>query len=474
MRILLARACDPDINIFSNCPPLGILYLAGALRKRAPHHQVQIVDTMLRGIRPDDLVEQIRRERPDLVGLSVTTYDSLATHRIAKGMRERAPGIPLVVGGPYPTGQPDEVLADPNIDYVITGEGEETFADLVETLERGGDVATVAGLGWNRDGESRFNCARPAVDDPDTIPFPAWDLIDLPEYFRKPRFQLLYAKKEYMPIYTSRGCPYKCTFCHLMMGKEFRPRSVGNVLEEIRTLHDVHGVREFLVVDDIFNMELDRAKAICDAIVGAGLTDIRLSFPCGLRGDRMDTELLEKLRPLVYRLHYAVESGSPRIQKLVKKYLKLERLLEVVDETDRLGILTQGFFLFGFPTETREEIEQTIDYALESRFHTAQFMSVKAFPGTPIHDLAREEGVDLSYDPNQYAYIRADKPLNGMSSEEMGKIIQRAYRRFYFDSWRISRNLIRHPRKRQIFELIPMFLRRAYLSSYAATHGGVA
>ncbi len=474
MRILLVRACDPDINIFSNCPPLGILYLASALRARAPHHRVRIEDMMLHGIHPDELVEIIRRERPDLVGLSVTTYDSLATHRIAKGLRERAPGTQLVVGGPYPTGCPEEVLKDFNIDFIVTGEGEDTFCDLVETLERGGDVSRVAGLGWNRDGESRLNASRPPVDDPDELPFPAWDLLDVKEYYRKPRFQLLYEKKEYMPIYTSRGCPYRCTFCHLMMGKEFRPRSVGNVVEEVRTLHRVHGVREFLIVDDIFNLDLDRAKAIASAIVDSGLTDVRLSFPCGLRGDRMDTELLEKLQPIVYRLHYAVESASPRIQKLCKKHLKLDRLLEVVDETDRLGMLTQGFFLFGFPTETREEIEQTIEYALGSRFHTAQFMSVKAFPGTPIHDLAREMGVDLSYDPNQYAYIRADKPLNGMSPEEMGAIIQSAYRRFYFDAWRISRNLVRHPRKRQVFELIPMFVRRAFLSTYAATHGGVA
>jgi radical SAM superfamily enzyme YgiQ (UPF0313 family) len=307
------------------------------------------------------------------------------------------------------------------------------------------------------------NAPRAPIEDLDALPFPAWDLLDLRAYFSGIRFQMIYERPEYMLLFTSRGCSWKCTFCHDIFGKTFRARSPENVLAEITLLREKYGIREMLVVDDTFNLQRDRAKEILRGIIDRKL-DVRLNFPCGIRGDIVDGETLALMkRSGVYRLHYAIESGSPRLQKRMKKFAKLDKLKEIIAETDDREILTQGFFLFGFPTETWEEMEETVDYALSTRLHTAQFMVVKAFPGTGLWHEAKSLGIPVEYDTADYAYVKSRRPLNGVPEAAMEAFVRRAYRRFYFNPGRMTRTIRLHPKKMQLLRLAWLFSRRAIL-----------
>jgi len=461
-RILLVRACDPREYVFSTCPPLGILYLAAYARKTGGH-DVRILDMPLEGLGPEEALPRILAAEPDVLGISGTQFDLPAIRRLAVLVKAARPTQTIVVGGPATDGDPESVVADGNVDFAVIGEGEETFRHLLDELSGREDYASVPGLAWVPNGHPVRNAPRAPIEDLDALPFPAWDLLDLKKYFSGIRFQMIYERPEYMLLFTSRGCSWKCTFCHDIFGKTFRARSPENVLDEIALLRGTFGIREMLVVDDTFNLDRERAKAILRGIVERRL-DVRLNFPCGIRGDIVDGETLDLMkRSGVYRLHYAIESGSPRLQKRMRKHARLDRLKEIIAETDARDILTQGFFLFGFPTETWDEMEETVDYALSTRLHTAQFMVVKAFPGTGLWHEAKTLGIPVEYDTADYAYVKSRRPLNGVPEDAMERFVRGAYRRFYLDPKRMARCVRLHPRKAQMLRLAWLFARRAVL-----------
>ncbi|MBK7259204.1 MAG: radical SAM protein [Ignavibacteriae bacterium] len=165
---------------------------------------------------------------------------------------------------------------------------------------------------------------------------------------------------------TTRGCPYRCAYCHNILGKTFRVRSPEHVMREIRMIHDTYGITDFQVIDDIFNLDMDRAKKICDLIVGSRLP-LTLSFPNAIRSDRVDEELIDKMAAAGTKfISIAIETASPRLQRLIRKNLDLDRAFKAIDTITRVGIVTRGFFMIGFPTETEDEARQTIEYAKAS------------------------------------------------------------------------------------------------------------
>jgi anaerobic magnesium-protoporphyrin IX monomethyl ester cyclase len=283
------------------------------------------------------------------------------------------------------------------------------------------------------------------------MPYPAWDLIPVKKYFGKPMGDQLYHRPEIMTVVTSRSCPYSCIFCHNLFGRGFRARSATNVVDEIRTLHERYGVREIHVQDDIFNLDMDRAKEICRMIIENG-PKVFLAFPNGLRGDIMDDELIDLLyRAGARRVCYAVESGSLRIQKMLKKNLNLEKLAVTVRKTAAKGILIKGFFMIGFPTETHDEMMQTIRFARDNDFDTAGFNRVIPTKGTELYEMARELGMKAVFDYDDYSYDYSNINLSAVDNRTLEKTIRKAYFLFVAKPKRLLRLLWLFPRKRRIF-----------------------
>jgi hypothetical protein len=272
---------------------------------------------------------------------------------------------------------------------------------------------------------------------------------------------------------TTRGCPYRCLYCHSILGKAFRTRTPASVLAELRHLHDQYGITDFQIIDDNFNLDLPRAKTICDLIVASGMK-LTLSFPNAIRGDRVDEELIDKMAAAGTKfISYAVETGSPRLQKLIRKNLNLDQTFRAIEYTTATGIVTRGFFMLGFPTETVAEVERTIDFANASALCGATFFTVVYFPGTELYRLAQSMGYfqNGQYDV-QRDYVNVGKGPYDFDLDTLIALKQRAIASFAFARERVERALALLPGYFTQREMVGFFM--AYIVSSRASLGDIA
>jgi radical SAM superfamily enzyme YgiQ (UPF0313 family) len=340
-----------------------------------------------------------------------------------------------------------ELAALPGVDCCVIGEGEETFAELLPLLMARAPLGGVAGLCYREaDGSVVRTGSRASIEPLDRLPIPAWDLVDLQAYSDKVvsmNYGLM-AARPYAPIFTSRGCPYQCTYCHGVFGKRARFRSPASVLEEMALLVERYGVREFHIYDDIFNLHAGRAAEILDGIAARGW-NVKLAFPNGVRGDLLTAELLRRFRRAgTYLMCFAVETASPRLQKLVRKELDLERVRENIDLARKEGIIPLGFFMLGFPTETVEELRATVDWACHSRLLRAFFFNVVPYQGTALAEAAREAHPTFDFDPTRH-YHQSSAYYTESTGVDIAMLQRKAYLRFYLNPMRIAAILRNHP-----------------------------
>lgn len=443
--------------------PLGLMYLASSLKKFGDH-EVKITDTKAENYSVEDLIKIIADFDPEYIGIGGMTCEAHEAHTMAAEFKKVFPDKKIILGGPHPTTLQSEVVKDPNVDFAVIGEGEEILPRLIDEIEAGNDSFETPNIAYRKNGEPVVNPRHVPTHNLDELPFPAWDLIDIDKYSDFTRQSVIYAHHRFMSIFSSRGCPYQCIYCHQVFGKKLRTRSPENVLQEIKILHDKHGVREFHFADDNFNLDVKRAARICDLIVESGMK-IHLSFPNGLRGDVLTADLLKKIKAAgAFMISYAIESASPRMQKFLKKNIKFEKMTEIINETDRLGILCNGFFMIGFPGETREEIEQTLNYAFKSKFHTASFYVANPFPGTELFELTKDR---IPHQLNEiidkeYNYLSASYGISDLSDKEIQGYLTKANLKFYCNPKRMLRTFLLIPQKKVIPGLISRFLKRTF------------
>ncbi len=451
MRIALVRTCQ-SLPVDELAQPLGIMALDAYLRERG-YDDIHLFDMRLRREAPAQLVDRVLAMQPDVVGLSALTLEKDRVHEVATLLKRLAPSTIIVVGGPYGSSSRQALMTDPCIDYTVVGEGEVTFHELLETLRADGDLSTVNGIVFRSRGRVIETASRAMIVDLDSLPMPSWDRIEMAKYSHTYHVENM-TGEPWAVISTSRGCPFKCTYCHDVHGKRFRARSPQNVVDEIELLVEEYGIGEVLVHDDIFNFDKPRLLEICGLIRERGLK-FHMQFPNGMRADMLDEEMLQALRSVgTYRVTYAIESVTPRIQKLAKKHLNLPRVEGLLEVTDRLGFLMHGFFMLGFPGETREEIKATIDFAVRSQLHTAGFFLVTPFAGS---DLAAEHPSWVDAAEN-FSYHGTPPVMAAISAKELKRLQSVAYLRFYSPK-RVVRLLWRLPKKRMLLSYLWPFLR---------------
>lgn len=417
-------------------PPLGVMSLASFLRSKEKDAKIEIVDTRVECRNPEELRRKILDFKPDVVGISAITVERRSMHSIAKTIKEVSKNIPVVAGGPHPTSYPEEVMADENIDYLVIREGEHTFYNLLLSLSRGKEPYNIRGV-FYRDGNGiRFTGEPLFIENLDELPFPAWDLVNPHYYYRNFRFTPVGQKRPYIAVLTSRACPYRCVYCHNIFGKKPRMRSAENVVDEIEELTKRLGVREVEVLDDIFNLYEDRVIRIFEEVMRRNLR-LSFSFPNGLRSDRLSRETLEVMkRGGTYYISFAIETASPRMQKVIKKNLDLEKARKAIEDAVSLGIFSNGFFMLGFPGETEKEMRTTIEFATKSRLHTAMFFVVIPHKGTELYEMYPPGDLEDLGDPDGFDYFRRWKVL-GIPSFK--RLYREAYIKFYMSPGRIWR-----------------------------------
>jgi len=409
-------------------PPLGLLYLAGYLEEKTSH-RVEVCDAQVEELSYPGLKERIREASPELVGLTAMTFTILDVVKTARLVREIDPSLPVVVGGVHAFLYPEETVCLPEIDYVLSGEGEESFALLLDRLEEKGDLSTVPGLTYRDRGEVRASPSPPLCADLDVLPFPARRLTPYGKYS-----SVVAKRQPITTMFTSRGCPFRCSFCarpHL--GKRFRYRSAGNVVDEMAECVEM-GIREFLIYDDTFTVNRDRVLAVCEEI---RRRELEIGWDIRARVDCVDREMLKILEAAgCERIHYGVEAGTEKILKILNKGITLEQARETIDLTRKTGIETLAYFMIGSPTETREDILETIRFAVDLRADYIHATILCPFPGTAIYEQGLREGV---FDRDHWREFAAD-PVPGfsppywneiLSDRELQELLQLAYKKFY-------------------------------------------
>jgi len=450
MKILLIR---PNSEIPSAAPPMGLLYLAAYIREYSDH-SVEIYDARNHEKTLKETIEAIKISNPDIVGITGFSMEAREIHQLAANSKKMFPDKPVVVGGPYATSQPMDLMEDINVDFAVIGEGERSALKLFDAISNGSGFEDVNEIAYRVNGEVKRTMPVDFIMDLDEIPFPAWDLVDIESYLsrqgkKRKTFNQHQKKQRVFQIITTRGCPYKCAYCHNLFGKHIRKRSVDKVVEELKILKNKYGIEEVEIIDDIFNLDVDRAKEFMHKVIDEKL-NLYFCFPNGLRSDRFDDELLDLMKEAgVYRIVFAIETGSPRIQKLVRKNVKLDKAKENIEKASRRGFSLGGFFMIGFPTETEEEVMNTINFALESKLGTATFFMVTPFPGTDLHNMALELGFDL---PEKYEhYQKVSLNVSTVPTKKLEKLRQYALRKFYLDPSRIWRYVRTTPWRDRFF-----------------------
>jgi len=445
-------------------PPLGLLYLAAAIRARLGA-RVRLLDCQARPATVKQTLQTAKDFAPDVVGISVLSYQASTFSFLSQELRRELPGVIQVVGGPFATTEPEKALLEGAADFCVMGEGEIVFTNLLKTLGEKNDPAEIPGIGFKTNGNIQMNGPEKPIEDLDALPFPAWDLVDFELLSRLPRIGWIIRNRPYFSIFSSRGCPYQCTYCHKIFGKRFRSRSPENVLLEIDRLHEEHGVREIQFFDDIFNLEKDRVISICRGIAERDYK-LALTFPNGLRGDILDEEVIRWLkRAGTYKISVAIETASPRIQKEIKKNLDLKRIKHTIELLEKHRILAHGFFMMGFPGESLDQMRQSAKFARESRLHSASFFFVHPLPGSELYETLLSERSALPSRGKRDSYFK--QAINGFSPSgakphDVRKLLRRAQVRFYCNPRRIGRILRDLPNRGQLFFLTLLFLVRVF------------
>jgi len=385
MKVLLVLPPNIGRYVVATVPHAGIAYLTAFLEKDS--HKVDLMDMRLYP-EEEKLFKKIKEFGPDLIGITTASIGYKMAYRIIDRMKEKFPDIPIAIGGSYASTVHSKILEDTKVDYVVYGEGEQTFIEIAN----GKDLHEIKGLIFrDSKGDIVMNPPYPLVRDLDSMPFPKYDIFELDKMVEKR-----------IPIVSSRGCPNRCTFCsiQLVMGSPFRSRSPKNVIEQIEYWYK-KGYETFEFSDDNFTFNMPRAEEICDLIIEKGLK-LKLMFGNGIRSDRVDENLLKKLKAAgTVFIAYGLESSDPRVLKNIKKDLDRDVLKNAVKMNLKLGIPTQVNFIIGCPGETLEIFKNDLKFAEELNLDQVRFFNCIPYPGTEIFEWVKKNARFL-HPPEEY------------------------------------------------------------------------
>lgn len=388
-------------------PTMGLGYVGQMLESNGIEYTT--VDISL-GYSPEEATSRILTFKPQLIGFYLMTFRYRHHYAFIQDIKTRSPGgTKIIVGGPHITSWKTQVLNQCNaIDYGVSLEGEYTVLELCQ----GKDPADIKGLIY-RDGDRIiFNGERRLIDDLDTVPFPRYTNFELHRY------------EKIAHICSSRGCPYRCTFCEFRntLGKKWRFRSAESVVDEIEYWFR-RDYRRFSFIDDNFTLNKGRVYQICDELDKRKIGNIWLSA-VGVRADKVDRELLERMRSVGFKaLSFGVEGGNNKMLKILKKHETIEQIDQAVKDATELGYDVKLYFLVGSPYETLEDVKDSIRFALKYPIAAANFSNLIPMPETELLTWINANGKLLSKmedylnDTNEFDRIPLfDAP--GMSVQE--------------------------------------------------------
>jgi radical SAM superfamily enzyme YgiQ (UPF0313 family) len=375
--------------------PLGISYLAAVLEENG--YDVDVIDCPVSRLSQKELEAEFKRRQPDVVGVTSATVTYLPALEIVKTAKQALPNCVTMMGGPHVTVMDEQTLSEnPETDIIVRGEGEQTMLELANLISNRNlkNLGEVAGITFRKNGQIVRTPDRPFIQNIDALPHPAH------KHFEVNKYRIL--GKMYLPIITSRGCPFQCAFClsSRMCGRGFRARSPGKVVDELEWLRDTYGADAYTFYDDTFTFDAERALAICDEMKKR---KIGLPWDCRTRVDRISKEILAKLSDTNCQLiHFGVESGSQKMLNAMKKGTTVEQNATAIKWAKEAGILVAISVVVGYPGETIDMLKQTTDFIRRTEPDYVYMCEAVPYPGTELYTLVKELGLEMTSDWSQY------------------------------------------------------------------------
>lgn len=418
--------CTQERGVWATMWPPVTLSIAGAMLE-AKGHNVEILDCAAQAISSAALLKKIQEEAYELVAWSTATLSIKSDLNLANEIKKVDSNIKTAAFGIHVSVLAEECLREArSLDFVIRNEPEKTLTALAETLENETGLETIEGLSY-RDADNRFfhNPPRPFIEDLDTLPFPAWHLLDLE------RYRLPLIGKKFLILAPTRGCPYHCTFCtaQTYYGKRLRKKSVPRVIDEIEYNIERFGINQFFMWADTFTADQNFVMRFCQAIQNRNL---KINWACNSRVDTVDRDLIEAMAKAgCWMISYGIESGNQAVLDSVRKSITLDQSWNAVRMARQAGIRVAGHFVLGFPGETEETIKETINFALGLDMEMAQFYSAVPFPGSLLYELARAQEWINGKEYEDFRQDNAVMSLPGLPASVVNAHRRNAFRRFY-------------------------------------------
>lgn len=424
-------------------PPLGILSLAGYLEEHS-EFSVDLVDAQPKGYSYEQLGKILQNRQADVVGITAMTFTLIDVFKTVRLIRKALPKAKIVLGGPHVHLYPEETIRRPEVDFLVQGEGEIAFLQLLNNLDNPAAWPHIKGLVYTSDsGETIDNAIAPSTENLDALGMPARHLLDVGDYT-----SLLGRDNVITTMFTSRGCPYRCTFCDRPFSpvlSGFRWRSAKHVADEMEQCLKL-GISEAFIYDDTFTVRRDRVFELCDEILQRG---IKFRWDVRAHVNTMTPELLDRMKAAgCDRIHYGVECGNDRMLKVIKKNATIAKVREVVAATKAVKMEVLCYFIIGQQTETASDIADTMKLARELDPNYAHFTIFCPYPGTEIYAEGLKSGViqddvwrKFSLDPRDGYELPVWE--ENFTREELRTMLVKCYKSFYLRPRYIARNLLR-------------------------------
>jgi len=413
-------------NLFYNSAPLGLLYIASFIRKKG--HKVSVIDAAAEGLSAGNIIKRLEPLKPSVVGITTLTVSAVSAYRLARDIKRAFPAVRLIAGGPHVTSHPEDMLKHRVIEAAVIGEGEITFSELLESLEKGKSPDSVKGLAFVRDGRLIRTLQREYITDLDSLPFPARDLVPIRRYRPQPNDQKTLPK---LSMITSRGCPYSCIFCDKSVFRSmYRSFTPSYIAKEMRQLKDEYNARDIAFVDSTFTPSKERVLGITEAIK---IADLGITWTCSVRADVLDRETLKDMKEAgCWRVRIGVESGNEEVLKFIKKGITKEQVRRVARWAYELDLEPKGFFMVGHLTDTKRTIRETISFARSLPFKDVTVQINTPLANTPQSKLAEKYGtVRNRRDRSDYTLFEPVFVPYGMTRQELLRYQRLFYLVFY-------------------------------------------
>lgn len=368
-------------------PPLGILYCAAVLQKH--NIPVNVIDGCIDGW--DAVIKKAREFKPTIIGVACPTYARSKALKVSETLKKEIPGAKIILGGPHPTVMGHHLLKNyPFIDMIAMGESDSLVLDICNGVKS----ENILGLGFRKGREIALNDRRPNIETLDTIPFPAWDLIDPRKYFTDDRGVFESVNLDAEPcafLIFSRGCVGNCNFCsNKLTWNRWRHRSAKNTTDEIELINKKYGIRHFHFNDDCFSANAQATIELCDEILKRKL---KIFFDVVTRVDCINEKLLKSLKAAgCYKINFGIETASPRLLKIMGKPVNMEKAIKSIQLTGASGMQVGVFIIAGCLGETWETVNETIDFLDQIAFAKVSVSpGLMVFPGTSLYEHAKKE-----------------------------------------------------------------------------------